>query len=62
VQTEASDGQTPVPMVAMLCGKNTQHIDLSSGEWITDGNVDCMHQPEEILKYCQKVGSRSMSH
>jgi len=41
----------------MVCGKNTQHRNTETGEWITDssGNKDCMDDVTEMLEYCRQV-------
>lgn len=41
----------------MHCNKNTQHLDLETGRWVTDpsGDSDCLEDDNEILDYCRKV-------
>nr|CAB3262577.1 uncharacterized protein LOC100180559 [Phallusia mammillata] len=43
--------------IAMQCGKNTQHRDVVTGQWLTDpsGNADCMSSASDMLAYCKKI-------
>ena len=45
------------PAIAMVCGKNTQHRDIETGEWISDssGVQNCIDDVAEMLEYCRKV-------
>ncbi|XP_062523632.1 uncharacterized protein LOC134198284 isoform X2 [Corticium candelabrum] len=48
-----------VPRVAFWCGKVNQHVDMVSGEWVTDkdGVSGCIATSNKIgiLRYCQKT-------
>ncbi|KAM8927114.1 amyloid beta precursor like protein 1 [Pelodytes ibericus] len=45
------------PQLAMFCGRVPLHMDLMSGEWVSDprGIRNCLGSKDEILQYCRQI-------
>jgi len=57
IQTIAGDVVNQSPSIAMFCGKNSMHRDLTTGEWQPDpeGNANCTQDKAELFLYCKKM-------
>ncbi|KAM4704310.1 amyloid beta precursor like protein 1 isoform 2-T2 [Rhinophrynus dorsalis] len=45
------------PQLALFCGRVPLHMDLVTGEWISDprGTSSCLGSKDEILEYCRQI-------